>query len=207
MPLVGKELFATITLAGKWVHNNVAWPFMWALVMVFLLWVRHNLPSLLDIRWFLMGGGLLGGAHPPARKFNAGQKIVFWSVILLGTSVSLSGISLLFPYDAPMFAKTFQILNDLGISQLVMGAPLATDISGMQEMQYAQIWHTIVAFAMIFIIIAHIYIGSVGMEGAFDAMGSGEVDLNWASEHHGLWVEEERQKGRAPPAQALHPAE
>ena len=195
LPILGKEAFAAITNGGKWVHNNVAWAFMLALVMVFVMWVRHNLPSLLDLKWFAMGGGLIGNAHPPAKKFNAGQKIVFWSVIVLGASISLSGISLLFPYEAPMFAKTFDILNNVGISQLVMGAPLATDLTDMQEMQYAQIWHTIVAFAMIFIILAHIYIGSVGMEGAFDAMGSGQVDLNWAKEHHGLWVEEEMAKG------------
>lgn len=194
LPILGKEVFASITIGGKWVHNNVAWAFMLALIMVFVLWVRHNLPSLLDLKWFAMGGGLIGSAHPPAKKFNAGQKIVFWSVIVLGASISLSGIALLFPYEAPMFAKTFNILNSVGISQLVMGAPLATDLTDMQEMQYAQIWHTIVAFAMIFIILAHIYIGSVGMEGAFDAMGSGQVDLNWAKEHHGLWVDEEMSK-------------
>ena len=194
LPILGKEMFAAITIGGKWVHNNVAWAFMLALVMVFVLWVRHNLPSLLDLKWFAQGGGIIGNKHPPAKKFNAGQKIVFWSVIILGASISLSGISLLFPYEAPMFAKTFDILNSLGISQLVMGAPLATDLTDMQEMQYAQIWHTIVAFAMIFIILAHIYIGSVGMEGAFDAMGTGHVDMNWAREHHGLWVEEEMSK-------------
>lgn len=207
LPLIGKEAFAVITNAGKWVHNNVAWAFMLALVMVFVMWVRHNLPSLLDLRWFAQGGGLVGLGHPPARKFNAGQKIVFWSVILLGASVSLSGISLLFPYEVPMFAKTFELLNQIGVSELVMGAPLATDLTIMQEMQYAQIWHTIVAFAMIFIILAHIYIGSVGMEGAFDAMGTGQVDLNWAREHHGLWVEEEQAKAPEARPMAATPAE
>ena len=205
LPLVGKELFAQVTMAGKWVHNNVAWAFMWALVVVFLLWVRHNIPGLIDLKWFAKGGGLFGGAHPPAKKFNAGQKIVFWSVIILGASISLSGISLLFPYEAPMFAKTFHILNGIGIPQAFMGGALSTDLTPIQEMQYAQIWHTIVAFMMIFIIIAHIYIGSVGMQGAFAAMGSGKVDRNWAEEHHGLWVEEEDRKG--PPAPHATPAE
>ena len=201
IPVFGKEVFADVTMAGKWIHNNMAWAFMLSLVMIFFLWVRHNLPSLLDIKWFLQGGGLIGSKHPPARKFNAGQKIIFWSVILLGGSISASGISLLFPFEAPMFAKTFAVLNDLGLSQLVMGAPLATELTPLQEMMYAQLWHTIVAFAMIFIIIAHIYIGSVGMEGAFDAMGSGQVDRNWAKEHHGLWVEEEDARaGRGRPS-------
>ncbi|MEL7467496.1 MAG: formate dehydrogenase subunit gamma [Pseudomonadota bacterium] len=207
LPLIGKESFALATNAGKWVHNNVAWAFMLAIVMVFFMWVRHNLPSLLDLRWFAQGGGLVGLGHPPARKFNAGQKLIFWSVILLGGSISASGISLLFPYEAPMFAKTFVILNDVGISQLVMGAPLATELTPIEEMQYAQIWHTVVAFAMIFIILAHIYIGSVGMEGAFDAMGSGQVDLNWAREHHGLWVDEEQEKAQGSKGLAATPAE
>jgi formate dehydrogenase subunit gamma len=55
---------------------------------------------------------------------------------------------------------------------------------------------------------AHIYIGSVGMEGAFDAMGSGEVDLNWAKEHHSLWVADEMaKKAGAPAGGKVMPAE
>ena len=202
LPLVGKESFASVTMAGKWVHNNVAWAFMFALALVLLMWIRHNIPGLIDLKWMMKGGGLFTkGSHPPAKKFNAGQKIVFWSVIILGVSVSLSGISLLFPYEAPMFAKTFEIINGFGFD-------LPTQLTPIQEMQYAQIWHTIVAFAMIFIVFAHIYIGSVGMEGAFAAMGSGHVDRNWAHEHHGLWVEEEDAKaGQAPQGAQATPAE
>ncbi|MEM7743177.1 MAG: formate dehydrogenase subunit gamma [Pseudomonadota bacterium] len=208
MPLIGKEAFATVTMAGKWLHNNLAWAFMLSIVMVFLLWVRHNIPSTLDLKWMAKGGGLfVKGVHPPAKKFNAGQKLIFWSVVVLGGSISLSGISLLFPYEAPMFAKTFEVLNDTGIGPLVYGQPLPTTLTPIEEMMYAQLWHTIVAFAMIVIVIAHIYIGSVGMEGAFDAMGSGEVDRNWAEEHHGLWVAEEAERGRVPPKAAATPAE
>jgi formate dehydrogenase subunit gamma len=114
-------------------------------------------------------------------------------------------VSLLFPYELPLFAKTFEILNGLGAAA-VWGAPLPTELTPLQEMQYAQIWHTIVTLAMIVIIVAHIYIGSLGMEGAFDAMGSGMVDRNWALEHHSLWVEEvESRTGSA--AGAVTPAE
>lgn len=214
MPLIGKEAFAQVTYAGKWIHNNVAWAFMVALVWIFVAWVVHNLPSKYDLIWIAKGGGLfVKGVHPPSRKFNAGQKLIFWSTIVLGASVSASGLSLLFPYELPMFAGTFQILNDWGISQFVLGRTLPTDLTPIQEMQYAQVWHTIVAVAMIVIIVAHIYIGSVGMQGAFDAMGSGKVDRNWALEHHNLWVEEEdakaRAAGRAPDAgrAAATPAE
>ncbi len=195
MPLIGKEGFAAISAGGKWVHNNVAWAFMLGLVLVFVMWVVHNLPSRHDLNWIAKGGGMFReGVHPPAGKFNFGQKLVFWAVILLGASVSMSGVALLFPYELPLFAKTFAIMNDLGFAA-IWGEPLPENLSPIAEMQYAQMWHAIVALAMIVVILAHIYIGTIGMEGAFDAMGSGEVDLNWAKEHHSLWVEKLEAKG------------
>jgi formate dehydrogenase subunit gamma len=109
--------------------------------------------------------------------------------ILLGASVSMSGLSLLFPFEIPMFAKTFGMINTIFPA---MGLP--TELLPHEEMQLAHLWHAIVATTMIIAIIAHIYIGSVGMEGAFDAMGSGHVDLEWARQHHDLWVEEEEAK-------------
>lgn len=197
IPLFGKEAFAPIALASKWVHNNVAWAFMAGLVLVTVMWIAHNIPNRHDLVWLAKGGGLFSKhSHPPSRKFNAGQKLIFWSVVILGVSVSASGLSLLFPFELPMFAGTFAALNDMGITALLGMEPLPTTLAPHQEMQLAQLWHGIVAFAMMVIIIAHIYIGSLGMEGAFDAMGTGEVDLNWAKEHHNLWVEEEIAKGR-----------
>jgi len=199
IPLFGKEAFAPIALASKWIHNNVAWAFMAALVLVAVMWVAHNIPNRHDLVWLAKGGGLFSKhSHPPSRKFNAGQKLIFWSVIILGASVSASGLSLLFPFELPMFAKTFEVINATGLPGLIGMEPLPTQLAPHNEMQLAQLWHGIVAFAMMVIIIAHIYIGSIGMEGAFDAMGTGEVDLNWAKEHHNLWVEEEIAKGRAP---------
>ncbi|MEL6680705.1 MAG: formate dehydrogenase subunit gamma, partial [Pseudomonadota bacterium] len=51
IPYIGHEAFAPLAIASKWVHNNVAWPFMLALVMVFLFWVLHNIPNRHDIVW------------------------------------------------------------------------------------------------------------------------------------------------------------
>jgi formate dehydrogenase subunit gamma len=197
IPILGKENFAAVSLVGKWVHNNVAWAFMLGLILVLVMWARHNIPSMIDVKWMMQGGGLFReGVHPPSRKFNAGQKLIFWAVICLGASVSLSGVSLLFPYELPVFAKTFEVLNALG-AEVVWGAPLETNLTPLVEMQYSQIWHAMVALAMIVVNIAHIYIGSLGMQGAFDAMGTGMVDRNWAEEHHGLWVAEEDAKAAA----------
>ncbi|WP_208349301.1 formate dehydrogenase subunit gamma [Pseudaestuariivita rosea] len=208
IPLFGHEAFAVIATACKWIHNNVAWAFMLGLVMVFVMWVLHNIPNRTDLKWLAVGGGLFSkDVHPPAKKFNAGQKMIFWSVVLLGVSISLSGLSLLFPFEMPMFAKTFAILNDTGLPQLVGLGTLPEVMAPHEEMQYAQLWHSIVAFVFMAIILAHIYIGSVGMEGAFDAMGSGEVEEQWAKEHHGLWVEEVKAKEQEKLSASATPAE
>ena len=199
VPLFGHEVNSILLIGSKFVHNNLAWPFMVALVMIFLMWVWHNIPDRTDITWFAQFGGIVGNQHPPAKKFNGGQKIIFWSVVLLGGSISLSGLSLLFPYELPLFAKTFAILNDLGVPGWLSMEPLPTQLAPQEEMQLAQSWHAIVAFVLMAIIIAHIYIGSVGMEGAYDAMGSGEVDEAWAHQHHSLWLEKIKAKrGEAP---------
>lgn len=210
-PVFGREVNAVLLTGAKFVHNNLAWPFMLALIFVFFLWVWHNIPNRTDITWFRMAGGLVGKNHPPAKKFNAGQKLVFWSVILLGASISVSGLSLLFPYELPLFAKTFAILNDSGIPQAIGFGTLPTELAPQEEMQLAQAWHAIVAFVLMVIIIGHIYVGSVGMEGAFDAMASGQVDEAWAHQHHSLWLDEIRAKegstGTAEPAQPATAAE
>jgi formate dehydrogenase subunit gamma len=209
IPLLGHEAFSTIAVGSKWVHNNISWAFMLGLIMVFFMWAIDNIPNRTDLKWLAVGGGIFTkGVHPPAKKFNAGQKMIFWSVILLGGSISVSGLSMLFPFELPMFAKTFAILNDMGLPQLVGFGPLPETLAPHEEMQFATLWHTIVGFVLIAIILAHIYIGSVGMEGAFDAMGTGEVEEQWAREHHGLWLKELQEKGHAPgPDKAAQPAE
>jgi formate dehydrogenase subunit gamma len=179
LPLIGKSGFATIAGAGKWLHNYVAFAFMISLVMVLFMWIKDNFPNAHDFKWLVQGGGMFAkGVHPPAKKFNAGQKILFWLVIWGGLGMSLTGISLLFPFQ--------------------FGFP--TGMEPIQQMQFATTWHAIIALVMTVVIIAHIYIGTVGMEGAYDAMGSGEVDENWAKEHHSVWAKEvskSRGKGRS----------
>jgi formate dehydrogenase subunit gamma len=172
------------------VHNNVSWAFMLALAMIFVMWVAENIPHRSDINWLRKGGGIFSKGHPPAKKFNAGQKLIFWSVIVLGVSISVSGLSLLFPFELNMFAATFAKINAMGIGSVFGFGELREVLAPHEEMQYAQLWHAVVSFVLMAIILAHIYIGSIGMEGAYDAMGSGEVEEQWAREHHSIWVEE-----------------
>jgi formate dehydrogenase subunit gamma len=149
-------------------------------VLIFLMWAAWNFPTRLDLAWLKEGGGIVGNKHPPADRFNAGQKMIYWVVVLGGGAVAASGYILLFPF-------------------------YATDIVGMQ---LAQIVHGIVAVLFTGVMLAHIYIGTIGMEGAFEAMGSGEVDVNWAKQHHSLWLERESAQGRVPPSEGkMQPAE
>jgi formate dehydrogenase subunit gamma len=163
LPLVGPEMFTNISIAFKYAHNYLSFPFTLGVVCMLYLWLQGNIPNELDVKWLKEGGGIIGDKHPPARRFNAGQKGVFWVVVLGGAIMAISGYILMFPF-------------------------YGTNIAGMQ---WAEIFHGVVGVLFIAAILAHIYIGTLGMEGAFEAMGSGEVDLNWAKEHHKLWVEEE----------------
>jgi len=201
IPVFGHEFNSVLLIGSKFIHNNVSWAFMLGLVMVFVMWVWHNLPDRTDLTWFAQAGGIIGNKHPPAKKFNAGQKIIFWGVIVLGTSVSVSGLSLLFPFDMPLFSHTFSVLNGWGVPGWFGWSDFPVHLAPQEEMQYAQLWHAIVAFVMMAMIIGHIYIGTLGMEGAYDAMGTGEVDENWAHQHHSIWYDkvkrEEAEEGRA----------
>jgi formate dehydrogenase subunit gamma len=160
LPMVGHEAFTTVSQAAKFSHNYVSFAFMLGIVMMILLWTWDNIPSFRDIVWFALGGGLIGLGHPAAGRFNGGQKVIFWSVVTGGIALSLSGLLLMFPFQL-------------------------TDVAGQQ---LANTVHALVGVVLVAVIIAHIYIGSIGMEGAFEAMGTGKVDLNWAREHHSIWA-------------------
>ena len=163
LPLIGPEAFASLTILGKTVHNYVGFAFMVGVLLTFLVWVKDNIPHPRDINWLMKFGGLFSKHdHPPAARFNAGQKGIFWSVVVGGVLMSISGLHLVFPDQVS---------------------------SGIGELQFHSMLHGIGAMVMVAIILAHIYIGSVGREGAKEAMTTGEVDLNWAKEHHSLWVE------------------
>jgi formate dehydrogenase subunit gamma len=197
IPLIGKDAFATIATWGKYIHNYVAFAFIAGLVIIFVQWVVYNVPNRHDLVWLAKGGGIfVKNVHAPARKFNAGQKIVFWLTILGGASVALSGWALLFPFTTHFMGDTLELLLRIGIDiPAWLGLP-EPPYSAVIEQMLNQVWHTIVSMFLISLIIAHIYIGTIGMEGAFEAMGSGQVDINWAREHHNLWVKEmERKQG------------
>jgi formate dehydrogenase subunit gamma len=163
LPLIGPDNFSILAQAAKYVHNFVSFAFVVGLVLIVAMWIKDNLPRHVDIVWLREGGGFIKSKHPPAGRFNAGEKLVFWFALAGGVAVIVSGYLLMFPF-------------------------YVTNIFGMQ---IAQVVHAVIALLFVALILGHIYIGTIGMEGAFEAMGEGTVDRNWAKEHHSLWLEEQ----------------
>jgi len=164
LPLMSPEGFTAWSEWAKYAHNYLSFPFTIGVILIFFMWVAGNIPNRVDVEWFSRRGGMIGHDRPPAYRFNGGQKLIYWIVVLGGTAIAVSGYLLMFPF-------------------------YGTDI---QTMQSAEIAHGIIAMLFIAAMLGHIYIGTIGMEGAFEAMGTGTVDVNWAKEHHNLWLEELR---------------
>lgn len=165
LPVIGSTLFGWLTYALKNLHNFVGPLFVVSLVVVFLVFVRDNLPSKEDMQWLLKAGGLFGGQEVPSHRFNAGEKVLFWAgVFLLGALVAGSGVFL----DKIVPAVEYTRAN----------------------MQVAHMIHASAAVLMMAMFMGHIYMGTLGMRGAYSAMKTGYVDETWAKEHHELWYDD-----------------
>ncbi len=169
LPLMGPDAFTAFAQWAKYMHNYMSVAFVIGIVVMFLQWVAYNVPMPNDFRWIAQGGGIVGKKHPPAGKFNAGQKLIFWTTILGGALLSITGYALMFPFYA---------------------SPGGLDwyTSTMAGLQNTSEWHGLIAVIMIAVILAHVYIGTIGMQGAFWSMGTGKVDVNWARQHHSIWA-------------------
>lgn len=163
LPLFGPDAFSLWSKALKYAHNFLSFPFTIGVVLMFLIWVASNLPTRVDFEWFKQGGGMFGGEEPPAYKFNAGEKLIFWIVVLGGGTAAATGYILLFPFYG----------------------------TGIGSMQLAQVVHSTVGVLYIASMLVHIYMGTLGTNGAFESMATGNVDVNWAKSHHSLWYKEE----------------
>ncbi|MCU7878760.1 MAG: formate dehydrogenase subunit gamma [Candidatus Thiodiazotropha sp. (ex Lucinoma borealis)] len=169
IPIIGKEVFSIIASACKEGHNLMGPLFLVALILIFIKFVRRNIYQKGDLSWLLRGGGIIGKKHVPSNFFNMGEKTMFWMLVLVGSVIIISGFVLIFP----IFGQ------------------------GREWMELAHVGHAIGAILMISVIIGHIYIGTIGMEGAIEGMKTGYCDLNWAKEHHDLWATKAEQQGEA----------
>jgi formate dehydrogenase subunit gamma len=162
LPIIGGTLFGWLTYALKTAHNFTGPVFAVSLVIVIVTFIRDNIPDRTDLTWLAKGGGLLGAHEVPSHRFNGGEKLIFWAgVFALGLVVVGSG---------------------LVMDKIVPGLDYART-----DMQVAHMIHAVATLLMMTLFLGHIYLGTIGMHGAYDAMRTGYVDESWAREHHELW--------------------
>lgn len=165
LPLTGSTLFGWLTYALKTLHNVAGPLFAVALVIFIVGYIRDNIPRAYDVKWLAKAGGMLSGHEVPSHRYNAGEKFVFWGgALVLGLVVVASGLVL---------------------DQLVPGMEYLRG-----EMQVAHMVHGVASMLMMALFCFHIYMGTVGMKGAYQGMRTGYVDEAWAKEHHELWYDD-----------------
>ena len=173
LPVIGQTLFGYLTYLLKNIHNFAGPLFAVSLLVMIVTFARDNLPKKGDLKWLLHFGGMTSkNGELPSHRFNAGEKVVFWlGVVLFGLVVAASGLVL---------------------DRLMPGMDFTRG-----QMQVAHMVHNVSAVLMLAIMFGHIYIGSIGMRGAYTAMRRGYVDEAWAREHHAYWYEDIK-AGRIP---------
>ena len=166
LPIIGGTLFGWLTYALKNLHNFAGPLFAVSLVVVFFTFLKDNWPEKGDLQWLLKGGGMLGGGHaPPTNRFNPGSKAIFWGgVFFLGMFIIASGFML---------------------DKIIPGL-----VYERATMQIAHMVHGVTSVFLLAMFLAHAYLGSVGMDGAYEGMRHGYVDEAWAQEHHEYWYDD-----------------
>jgi formate dehydrogenase subunit gamma len=161
IPVFGAEGFSSLAIVAKTLHDYLGPLFMFSLTVLFILFVRDNIPSpKIDLQWLMKGGGLFG-KHASSDRYNAGEKGWFWIASLVGLAVIISGMVL----DFPIFGQS------------------------RDTMEFYHLVHSIGAVILIVTSFGHIYMGTAALEGTFEVMKTGYCDSNWAKEHHDLWYE------------------
>ncbi|HYG66316.1 MAG TPA: formate dehydrogenase subunit gamma, partial [Anaeromyxobacteraceae bacterium] len=124
--------------------------------------VKDNRILASDRRWLRGMFGYINGREevPVEGKYNAGQKIMFWSMVVSVLALLLSGLVIWRPYIAPEF--------------------------GLTARRAASVIHVVFAFIMFVGIGIHIY-AAVWTRGSMRAMTRGWVSRRWARYHHPGW--------------------
>ncbi|MFI4922385.1 MAG: formate dehydrogenase subunit gamma, partial [Burkholderiales bacterium] len=160
LPIFGYTLFSWLATLAKYLHNFVGPLFIFCAAAMFVTYLKDNLWKAHDFLWFKKAGGMFSKGHVPSDRFNAGEKSWFWlGTFLLSIIVAVTGLIL----DFPNFEQ------------------------GRTLMQQANVIHAVFAVIYTAVSLGHIYLGTLGVEGAYQAMRNGTVDETWAREHHELW--------------------
>ncbi|HEX3098174.1 MAG TPA: formate dehydrogenase subunit gamma [Usitatibacter sp.] len=169
LPWLGYTGFSWLTIVSKNLHNFVGPLFIFSIIVGFLIFVKDNFLRSMDWKWMAHFGGMFSGHEMPSGRFNGMEKMWFWGgLTVLGLVMSVTGLIL----DFPNWNQA------------------------REAMQLSNLVHVTAAVIFIVLSFAHIYMGTIGMEGAYRAMRDGYVDEEWAREHHSIWYEEVKQGKR-----------
>jgi len=169
MPILPTSVWAAWMTAAKNIHNYLGPLFGLGVLAMIIKWLKHNFFNMTDFKWFLKGGGIVGKGHPSAGYLNGGEKVWFWMIVFVGLTVVISGLVL----DFPNFGQT------------------------RETMQLFLIIHAGSSLLLMAAAFGHIYIGTLGTEGAFEGMKTGYVDESWAKQHHDLWYDAVKNKTKS----------
>lgn len=170
-PVAPEAVWGFIINGAKVAHNYLGPLFVIGLLCMLVKWMKNNFINKVDIEWFRQGGGIMpNGKHPDAGFCNGGEKIWFWLLATVGVVVCITGLVM----DFPIFGQT------------------------RANMQIANLLHGIASLGLLAAAFGHIYIGTVGTEGAFEGMATGYVDESWAKQHHKLWLDEVQGESPSP---------
>ena len=172
LPVLGSTLFGWLAYALKNLHNFVGPLYAVSLLVMIATFVKDNIANRADFQWLARAGGMLGQGQVPSHRFNAGEKGIFW------WAVTIPGLLL--------------VASGLVLDKLVPGLDYFR-----ADMQLAHMVHAALALLSCAMIAGHIYMGTVGVRGAYRAMRTGYVEPGWAREHHELWYQD-IQSGKIP---------
>lgn len=161
LPVIGKEAWSWVAAICIEVHNVVGPIFAIALVFLLIVYMKDNVWQKGDLSW-VFKGAFFSDPPPPSWKYNLAEKSWYWLLFFAGLLIAGSGLFLDFPWLAER----------------------------VQQLQLAHLIHAGTAVILVAASLGHIYLGTVGVEGAYEGMAEGTVDENWAREHHGWWAEE-----------------
>ncbi len=163
LPVIGYTLFSWLADLSKTLHNFVGPVFVVSVLVMAVRFAKDALPSANDLTWIVKGGGIVTDAHVPCGKMNAGQKMWFWGglVVLSGTA-AVTGLIM----DFPNFDQT------------------------RSTMIIVNVIHSVAAGLVMAIALYHIYMGTIGVVGAYEGMRHGYVDETYAKEHHAYWYDD-----------------
>lgn len=168
MPILPTSVWGAFMNAAKNIHNYLGPLFALGVLAMIIKWLKHNFFTMTDLKWFAKGGGIIGKAHPSAGYLNGGEKVWYWIIVTVGLTVVVSGLVL----DFPNFGQT------------------------RETMQLFLIIHAVASLILMAAAFGHIYIGTLGTEGAFEGMKTGYVDESWAKQHHDLWYDAVKEKSK-----------